>query len=147
MSRAPRASFEAIAAAAAAAGKAATPTRTPDVETLANDCWRVRRVRGASYHESREPDTSQGQKDCWCGPYSVRLVLEVARTRSGRGIQPPAASQPLSLRPQPEQTIPSPTHALKAEMAARCMRPFLMASFISGKPPPAYAIVNDAAAE
>ena len=127
------ASFEAIAAAAAEAREAATPNCAPGPQVVAADCWWARRVRGASYHEPSDPNGSQGHKEGWHGPFPIHLVLDVARTRCGHGSQPPAAPQPL--QPQPEQTIPPPTHALKAEMAARCMRPFLMASVIRGSPP------------
>ena len=78
------------------------------------------RVRGASYHEEL-PDTVS-----WSGPYLVAAVLDVVQRR---GLAR-SSSRPLLRQQgkQPEQTMPLPTHAIKTEVAARCMRNFLVAS-------------------
>ena len=143
------ASFEDIAKARPEADEAEMICLPPDLETEAEAAWRVRRVRGASYHDLGAPSGCKDhQSNGWYGPYPIHLVLDAARERrrecgggdppgliacksvgtASRSVRIPTESQPT--RPQPQQTLPSPTNALKAEIAARCMRPFLMASGI-----------------
>ena len=64
------------------------------------------------------------------GPLSLERVREVARARfnslnKGRQQHPPQGDEP---QPQPQQTLPAPSSAIKAEVAAVCMRRYLMAS-------------------
>ena len=83
------------------------------------------RVAGADYHTAPEEEEDVAE---WVGPLSLVRVLEVARARfnslnEGRQ-QHPQGEEP----PQPQQTLPAPSSAIKAEVAAVCMRHYVMAT-------------------
>ena len=90
------------------------------------------RVRGAAYHEELDPE--------WSGPYALAGLLQAARQRSQKVSCSPTSAQATakgswSLRlqqAQPEQTLPTPTHAVKADVAAIAMRQYLMAIAVRG---------------
>ena len=82
------------------------------------------RVRGADYHAPCEAE--------WVGPLSLTSVLQRARQRAGRMAPCHAEGYALPLdRSSPEQTLPAATSAIKAQVAAPCMRQYLMARHIT----------------
>jgi site-specific DNA-cytosine methylase len=76
---------------------------------------------GADYHEPLSAE--------WMGPLPLECVLRRARELS----TPPHRRPPLPPdRAAPQQTLPLATVAIKAEVAAPCMRRYLMASTLRG---------------
>lgn len=80
------------------------------------------RVSGAAYHEE-VADSHQG---AWHGPCSLLKVLEAARIVGGAlSTRTPELALPRDPF-QPSPTLPTPANATKAEVAAPCMRRWMM---------------------